>query len=169
MQRSPVDDAERREYAEVCLAQHYSQRGEVDLATDLVSGLSSERAADLRSALSQAKPSRDALGAAVEACRMAPDVARWAAVAHAEMAAGHSIAGECTARAICRAHPDEPLAWTTLARVLHEHGRHRDALVPARKAVRLAGDDGQAVELLARILARLGVEASETTVAGQAN
>ena len=151
-----VDDAGRREYAQVCLAQHYWQRGDLDRAAGLIAAVSSDQAADLRVSLSNAQTARDALDAAVAACRTAPDVARWAAVAHAEMAAGHSIAGERTAQALTRAYPGRTLAWTTLARLLDDHGRHRDAVASAREAVRLTDGIPESLSILAEILARIG-------------
>ena len=159
-----VDDAGRREYAQVCLALHCWQRGDLDRAAGLIAAVSSDQAADLRVSLSNAQTARDALDAAVAACRTAPDVARWAAVAHAEMVAGHSIAGERTAQALTRAYPGRSLAWTTLARVRHEHGRHRDAIEPARVAVRLAAGAPTDLALLARILARIGEDGREESL-----
>ena len=83
---------------------------------------------------------------------------------HAEMAAGHSIAGERTAQALTRAYPGRSLAWTTMARVLHEHGRHRDAVEPAREAVRLTEGAPNDSALLACILARIGEDGREESL-----
>ena len=102
--------------------------------------------------------------AAVDTCHRTPGLEAWSALAHAEMAAGHSIAGERTAQALTRAYPGCPRAWTTLARVLHEHGRHRDAIEPAREAVRLTEGAPTDLALLACILARTGVAGREESL-----
>ena len=81
---------------------------------------------------------------------------RWAiactapSFAHAHLAAGHAIAGERMANELCRSHPVEPLARTTLARVLEDSGRYRDAVAPAREALARACDAAAGRVLLAR-------------------
>ena len=77
------------------------------------------------------------------------------AVALAHLRSGHSTRGEQLARELCRGHPDEGLAWMTLAQLLYEHGRYRDAVGPALRALDIgAGVAGQV--LLARIFSRMG-------------
>ena len=159
-----VDDAARREYAEVCFAEHHWQLGEVDQANGILAGLSSERAVDRRRRFDAMAPARAEHRAAVEACHRTPGVEAWSGLAHAELAAGHSIAAERTAQALTRAYPGRPLAWTTLARVLHEHGRHRDAVEPARETVRLNEGAPTDLALLACLLARIGEDGREESL-----
>ena len=159
-----VDDAGRREYAEVCLAEHHWQLGDVDRANAILADLRSDRAVDARNRFDAMASARARHRAAVDTCHRTPGVEAWSALAHAEMAAGHSIAGERTAQALTRAYPGCPRAWTTLARVLHEHGRHRDAIEPAREAVRLTEGAPTDLALLACILARTGVAGREESL-----
>ena len=151
-----VDDAGRREYAEVCLAQHCWQLGDVNGARAILADLTGEHAVGARQRFDALASAHTQHRAAVDACHRTPGIEAWSALADAELAAGHFIAGERTAQALTRAYPAQSLAWMTLARVLHEQGRHRDAIEPAREAVRLAGAGGDALELLDRILARIG-------------
>ena len=159
-----VDDTDRREYGDVCLAHHHWHCGEVDQATALLAGLLSERAIQLRDQMAAHEQARHALVVAVRDHRRAGDVVTWSALAHAEIAAGHSVAGERTAEAITRAHPPSPLAWTTYARVLHEHGRHRDAIAPAREVVRFSVGQTEPLALLASILSRIGDDGRDESV-----
>ena len=77
-------------------------------------------------------------------------------VALAHVRAGHSARAEQLACELCRVHRDEPLAWLTLARLLHQTGRYRDAAGPALRAVDLGVTGAAAKVLLARIFARMG-------------
>ena len=65
----------------------------------------------------------------------------------------------------CRAHPDAPLAWTRLARVLLASDRYRDAVGPAREALAKGYDAAAGGVLLARLLSRLGPDAREESAA----
>ena len=159
-----VNDTGRRVYAEVRLAEHHWQLGDVDRANAILADLTSERAAVVRRRFDPMAPARAEHRAAVEACQRTPGIQAWSTLAHAEMAAGHSIAGERTAQALARANPGRSLAWTTLARVLHEHGRHRDAIEPAREAVRLTEGAPNELALLACILVRTGVAGREESL-----
>ena len=159
-----MDDAGRRECAEVCLAKHHWQLGDVDRANAILADLTSDRAVDARNRFDAMASARARHRAAVDTCHRTPGLEAWSALAHAEMAAGHSIAGERTAQALTRAYPGRSLAWTTMARVLHEHGRHRDAVEPAREAVRLTEGAPNDSALLACILARIGEDGREESL-----
>ena len=159
-----VDDAPRREYAEVCIAEHHWQRGEVERVPAILADLTGERAAAARRRFDAMASARAEHRAAVEACHRTPGLEAWSVLAHAEMAAGHSIAGERTAQALTRAYPGRSFAWTTLARILHDHGRHRDAVAPARESVRLTDGTPESLALLAEILARIGDDGRQESI-----
>ena len=88
-----VDDPGRREYAEVCLAQHYWQLGEVERANAILAGLTTERAAAARHRFDAMASARAEHRDAVDSCPRTPGVEAWSALAHAEMRAGHIDCG----------------------------------------------------------------------------
>ena len=151
-----ADDPEQAEYGHVCLAHHAWASGEASRAHAMLVELGSDRALELRRRIESREEDRTALRDAEcdHVRRDSPE--SWCEVATAHFAAGHTIAAERCARRICREHPAYPLAWMTLACILHGYGRHRDAVEPARRAVSLAGDDPVTAALLARILGRIG-------------
>ena len=153
-----ADDPEQAEYGHVCLAQHAWASGDANRARAMLVKLGSDRAIELKRRIENREEGRMAIRAAEreQVRRDGPDA--WCDVATAHLAAGHTIAAERCARRICREHPAYPLAWMTLARVLHENGRHRDSVGPARMAASLAGGDPVPAALLARVLGRIGPE-----------
>ena len=159
------DDIDEAEYGTVCLAQYLWASGDAGSAIAMLADLTSERARDQRTRLEGFREATKALRRTERVNRCQVSVESWCSVAHAQVAAGHTIAAEHSADKIVREHPAEPLAWETKARVLHEHGRHRDAVVPARTALSVAEDEPTAKALLARILSRLGSESRDEAVA----
>ena len=93
----------------------------------MVKALHGPKAAEVLQRIEASEPGRAAVRRA--------DLASRCDLAHAHVAAGHQIAGERMANELCRSHPDEPLAWTTLAKLLEGNGRYRDAVGPAREAL----------------------------------
>ena len=158
------EDIDEVEYGQVCLATHIWASGEPGRALTMLSDLTSEDARDLRSRLEHRDEERKALHHAERVHRRRADLDSWCAVALAQVAAGHTIAGERIADAICQEHPESPLAWETKARVLHLAGRHRDAVIAARKALSVEGDEPTGKALLARILSRIGTEGRQEAV-----
>ena len=154
-----------REYADVVHARYLWHTGEVGEAGAVLAGLSTDFADRTRQLIAEHADARAVLSRAVAIHHRDDDLDSWCAVARAELAAGHSIAAERTARAACRAHPRQPLAWTTLASLLHEHGRHRSAVEPAREAVRLSEGSPSPLALLARVLSRIGSDGYTESVA----
>ena len=168
------NDKDQAEYGQVCLATHTWASGEPGRALTMLANLTSDEALDLRSRIEHRDEERKALHHAERVHRRHADLDSWCSDAHAHMAAGHTIAAERIADAICQEYPASPLAWETKARVLHMMGRHRDAVTPARKALSLAGEDELIGKtLLGRILSRLGpdgraeaVESAEDAIDG---
>ena len=158
------DDLDRREYGQVWLAQQTWAEGQPHDALAMLGELRSERARDLRTRIHSREEERNMLGRAARVYRRRADLESWCAVARAHMAAGHTFAAERTAKEICREHPARPLAWHTKARLLHEIGRHRDAVIPARMALSLGGDEPTGKALTARILSRIGTEGRKEAV-----
>lgn len=151
-----TDYAEQAEQAKVSLARHACASAEPDRALKMLAGLSSEWATDLRSQIESRADERRALAEAERLHQERDDLDSSCALALAHATAGHPIAAERTAEAACREYPGRARAWETKARVLHDAGRHRDALPAARKALLLAADRVPVQSLLARILGRIG-------------
>lgn len=139
--------------------------GDVCGAHRLLSGLTGETARTVRHTLARYDRHRNTLREARRLAQSDPGVEAASRVALAESRAGHQVAAERTARTVCDRHPEHPLAWTTLARVLCTAGRFRDGVDPARRALALGGECAKANALLARILACLGPEGREESAA----
>ena len=150
------DDPELAEYGHVCLAQHAWASGDAGRALAMLEELGSDRALKLKRRIENREEERRELRDAELEHRRLTRLESWCAVARAHLAAEHTIAAERCARQICREYPAHPLAWETLARVLHENGRHRDAVDPARTAVSLSENDPVSADLLATILSHVG-------------
>ena len=154
LMRADVRDSQVREYAEVCSASWLWRQGDWDEARGRVLRLQGAEARELLAQIEAREPQRAALRSAERLVGQG-DLESSCEFALAHLRAGHSTRGEQLARDLCRVHPEEPTAWVTLARVLYEHGRYRDAVGPASRALEIrAGRAGQV--LLARILSRIG-------------
>ena len=150
-----------REHAQICFASWLWRRGEPDEASGRLLRLEVPQAPELRAQIEAREPQRAALREAEELSARRGDVESACAVALAHGRAGHRARGEQLARALCRSHPEAPMAWMTLARLLFEHGRYRDAVEPAvRASLRAVAETGvgggPGSVLLARIFARIG-------------
>ena len=158
------DDIDQAECGQVFLAAHTWASGEADRALTMLAELSSEQAVDLRVRIEYREEERMALRRVERVHRRRSDLESWCAVSHAQMAAGHMIAGVRLSTEISQRYPEQSLAWETKAALLHGHGRHRDAVTPARTALSLGGDDPTGKTLLARILSRIGPEGRQEAV-----
>ena len=159
--RDEVHHRVAREHAQICFASWLWRRGEPDEARGRLLPLEVPQATELRAQIEAREPQRAALRAAEELSARRGDVESACAVALAQGRAGHRARGEQLARALCREHPEAPMAWMTLARLLFEHGRYRDAVEPAvRASLRAVAETGvgggPGSVLLARIFARIG-------------
>ena len=154
-------DPDRQGDTKAWLAEYRWRAGEAGEAGRILTGLRGPRAAELTRRIKAREPERAALGRAERTVRRRGDIESRCDLAHAHLAAGHAIAGERMACELCRAHPHEPLPWTTLARVLEVAGRTRDAVGPAREALARGSDAASGRVLLARILSRLGPDGRE--------
>ena len=155
-------DPDRQGDTMAWLAEYRWRAGE---AGRTLKALRGPRAAELARRIAAREPERAAVGQAERAVRRRGDLESRCDLAHAHLAAGHPIVGERMAHELCRAHPDTPLAWTPLARVLEAAGRTRDAVGPAREALAKGCDAAAARVLLARILSRLGPDGREESAA----
>ena len=152
--RDDVHGRPLREYAEVCYASWLWRNADVDEARGRVLRLEGAEAQELLAQIEAKEPERAALGEAERRLDRG-DLESSCEVALAHVRAGHSARGEQLARELCQVHREEPTAWVTLARVLYENGRYRDAVGPASRALEIgAGRAGRV--LLARILSRIG-------------
>ena len=163
-------DPARRDGAQACLAEWRWRSGDPAQAGRMVKDVRGPKAAELLRRIEASEPGRAAVRRAERAVRQRADLESRCELAHAHVAAGHAVAGERMAAALCRSHPDEPLAWTTLARVLEGNGRYRDAVEPAREALARSCAEAPGRVLLARILGRLGPDGRQesTALAGAA-
>ena len=166
---SGLEESDALTFGNLTLAFHEWTCGDVPRALQLLASLDSDDARDLEREIRGRKRERTALRCAEEVYRERGDLESWCEVVPAHLRAGHLVLAEQVAQEICRVHPARSLAWATLASVLHRLARDRDAVEPAREAIRLAGKDSQILELLARILARLGADAGEAPVARESN
>ena len=152
--RDGVHDPEVRAYAQVQFGWWLWRNAEPDEARGRLLRLEVPPAKDLLVQIEAKEPERAALREAERALRQG-DLESSCEVALAHVRAGHSARGEQLARELCRVHREEPTAWVTLARVLYENRRYRDAVGPASRALDIgAGRAGRV--LLARILSRIG-------------
>ena len=158
-------DPDRQGDTKAWVAEYHWRAGAVGEAGRMLQVLRGPRAAELFRRIAAREPERTVVAQAERAVRRRGDLESRCGLAHAHLAAGHAIAGERMAGELCRSHPDEPLAWTTLARVLEAVNRYRDAVGPAREALARGADVGPGRVLLARILNRLGPDGREESTA----
>ena len=151
--------------AKAWLAEYRWRAGEPGEAGRMLKALRGRRPAELARIIAAREPQRAAVRRAERAVRRRGDLESLCGLAHAHLLAGHAIAAERMAFELCRAHPDEALAWTTLARVLEAVNRYRDAVDPAREALAKGYNAGAGRVLLARILSRLGPDGREESTA----
>ena len=154
-------DPSRRNHAAVSLARYVWQRGHSDAAMRALRKLEGEPARDLLRQIESHEDARAVLRAAQREYSLAGTVESWCEVAIASLLAGHTVQAELVAREICEHHHESGVAWYTLAIVLVKLGRYRDAVVPARRALKIADDPIPDRASLARILSRLGPEGRE--------
>ena len=154
LMRADVRDSQVREYAEVCSASWLWRQGDWDEARGRVLRLQGAEARELLAQIEAREPQRAALRSAERLVGQG-DLESSCEFALAHLRAGHSTRGEQLARDLCRVHPEEPTAWVTLARLLYEHGRYRDAVGPASRALEIGAGRAGRVRL-ARILSRIG-------------
>ena len=157
-------DEERRQRGAVCLAQWLWLDGSPEEARRRLSALGGERAASLLRNLETRDDARAVLHQAEEEFRQRGDVESWCGVAVAHLLSGQNVRAELVAREVSEKRPESGLSWHTLASVLVDLGRYRDAIEPARKALELAPDPTPNRASLARILSRIGSEGREEGV-----
>ena len=158
------DFTEQAEHARVSLARHAWLSAEPDHALEVLAGLCGESATDLRNLIESREDERQVLAEAERLNHARGDLTSCRALVEAHAAAGHSIMAEAAAHSICREFRGSGPAWETKARLLHEIGRHRDALPAARKALSFAGDRVPKHSLLACILYRIGPEGRQEAI-----
>ena len=158
-------DPDRQGDTKAWVAEYHWRAGEAGEAGRMLTGLRGRRAAELFRQIAAREPERTVVAQAERAVRRRGDLESRCDLAHAHLAAGHVIPAERMACELCRTDPHEPLAWTTLARVLEAVGRYRDAVRPAREALARGGNAGSGRVLLARILNRLGPDGREESTA----
>ena len=159
--RRVENDPARRDYGEVCLATYRWREGEVAEARRILQGLEGPKAAEAREEIAAKEPERAALRQAEREAGLRGGLGPRCEVALAHVAAGHTTLAERLAKELCRSHPQEPLAWVTLAEMLCEQGRYRDAVAPARTALEQGNDGPAGCVLLARSLRGTGPEGRE--------
>ena len=154
----------------VCVATHRWQWGQIDEARRLLRGFDGRPVRQALARIDAREPEREALRAAERVSRQRGDLDARCEVVLAHLGAGHTVLGERLAHALCREHPEEPLAWATLAEVLRRIGRHRDAVTPARTALARGHNRAPGRVLLARSLGRTGPEGRDQSraLAGRA-
>ena len=155
------DDPARRDYPEVCLATWHWRSGEVGEALRRLERLEGPKAVEALRLIEVKAPEREALREAEGVRMRAGGVRSACAVIAAHLRAGHDLAAVRHARELCDANPDSSEAWAGLAGLLHDQGRYRDAVQPARAACSVGYDEPAASALLARILRGLGSEGRE--------
>ena len=139
--------------------------GDVRGARRLLRTLTEETTRNVRHTLAEYASRRKTLRLARRHATRDPCVEAGSRVALTECAAGHLVAAERTARALCEHHREHPLPHETLARVLCAAGRFRDAVGPARRALALSGECPKANARLAAVLAHIGPEGREESAA----
>ena len=151
----------RHDHGAVCVAQWLWLAGAAPEALRRLSALEGQKARELFRDIEAHESAREALREAEdEHCRRG-QIATWCEIAIAELLAGHSVRAELVSREICQHHPKSSLAWHTLASVLVDLGRYRDAVTPARKCFELGSHPIGDRALLARILGRIGRDARD--------
>ena len=151
---------EYRGYGEVCLATACWRAGDIARALAMLEGIETPTAREVLGRLAEQEPEREALRCAELAFEREGDLGSGCRLPWAHHAAGHTARAHQVGREMCGLFPEEAAAWTTLAEMLCEQGRYRDALEPARTALEKA-QDGPGRVLLARILNAVGPEGRE--------
>ena len=150
------EDPAVRDYTVVCCASWLWRMGEVDEASSRLVRLEAHEARELLARIEAKEPQRAALRSAEHRSDRRRDVESSCEVALAHLRAGHSTRAEQLALELCSEHPEEPMTWMTLARLLYEHGRFRDAVGPALGALKTGVGEAPERVLLARTYARIG-------------
>ena len=151
---------EYRGYGEVCLATACWRAGDIARALAMLEGIEGPTAREALAKIAAKEPEREALRCAELAFEREGDLGSGCRLPWAHHAAGHTARAHQVGSEMCGLFPEEAAAWTTLAGVLYEQGRYRDALEPARTALEKA-QDGPGRVLLARILNAVGPEGRE--------
>ena len=154
-------DQARRDHGAVCFAQQRWLEGEPEEAIRKLRRLEGEKARDLVEAIEARAGARTVLREAEEEYHRDGGVENWCEVAIAHLLAGHTVRAELVALEVTEHHRDSGLAWHTLASLLDDLGRYRDALYPARTALSLATDPASDRARLDALLRRLGPDGRE--------
>lgn len=155
------EDPARRHSGAALLAQHLWAEGSVAQARTLLLKLEGEHPQRLLRTIEAHAEEREALREAEQAHAERADVDSHVALIEAEIAAGHTIHAEATARDALQHYPDDAKVWVAVARLLCATRHFRLALVPALEALDKGIDRTTGVALLARILSHLGSQCSE--------
>ena len=155
----------RRDHGAVCFAQQRWLEGDHEDALRRLRDLDGERARELARDIEGRAGAREVQREAEEEHRRDQTIESGCEVVIAHLVAGHTVRAELVARQVCQNHPDSGLAAHTLASVLSELGRYREAVPAARRALALAQDPTPDRASLARILARIGDDGREESVA----
>lgn len=154
----------RRDHGAVCFAQQRWLEGDAQDALRRLRNLDGEKARELARDIEARAGAREVLREAEEEHRRDQTIESGCEVAIAHLLAGHTVRAELVARQVCQNHPDSGLAAHTLASVLNELGRYREAVPAARRALALAQDPTPDRASLARILSRIGDDGREESV-----
>ena len=154
-------DPSRRNHGAVSLARHVWQRGRPADAIQALRKLEGEGAQDLLRQIESREDARAVLREAVEEYDLEGTNSARCGVGIANLLSGHDVSAEVVGREVAQHHPQCGLASHTLASVLTELGRYRDAIAPARRALELAEHPTADRASLARILARIGDDGRE--------
>ena len=163
--RRSDSDPELQRHVEVRAADFLWQWGELGEARRRLEAVGGDEAAEVLADLKAREPCREALQGAERAWRDRGDGESRAALVFAHAAAGHSAKAERLGAEWVERDPCDPFAWATFARLLHGVGRHRDAVEPARVALRRDHDELAGRVLLSRALSRIGPEGCEEATA----
>ena len=163
--RRSDSDPELQRHVEVRAADFLWQCGELGEARRRLEAVGGAEAAEALADIKARESCREALQGAERAWRDRGDGESRAALVLAHAAAGHSANAERLGAEWVERDPDDPLAWATFARLLHGVGRHRDAVEPARVALRRGHDELASRVLLGRALSRIGPEGREEATA----
>ena len=154
----------RRDHGAVCFAQQRWLAGEPEDALRRLRDLDGEKASELLCDIEARAGAREVLREAEDEDSRERTIESWCEVAISHLLAGHGVRAELTSREICEHHPESGLAWHTLASVLEDLGRYRDALQPARKALSLATDPAYDRVRLDGLLRRLSPDVREQSL-----
>ena len=158
-------DPSRRNHAAVSLARHVWQRGRPDAAIQALRKLEGEGAQELLRQIDSREDARTGLREAVEEYDLEGTISARCEVGIANLLSGHDVSAEVVGREVAQHHPQSGLASHTLASVLTELGRYRDAIAPGRRALDLAEHPTADRASLARVLARIGDDGREEAAA----